>query len=65
VIAYGLATTVVFSPVGARQHFPGNVVAGSTMGDYIYGRRHNRDLDPKRTIIQKVLDHVHLGAEVQ
>jgi membrane-associated phospholipid phosphatase len=49
VIAYGLATTVVVSRVGARQHFPGDVVAGSAMGwfigDYVYGRRHNRDLE--------------------
>ena len=68
-IAYGLATTVVFSRVGARQHFPGDVVAGSAMGwfigDYVYGRRHNRDLDGKRTVTQKVLDHVRIGAEVR
>ena len=69
VIAYGLAATVVVSRVGARRHFPGDVVAGSAMGwfigDYVYGRRHNRDLDQKRTISQKILDHVHLGVEVQ
>ena len=69
VIAYGLATTVVVSRVGARQHFPGDVVAGSAMGwfvgDYVYGRHHNRDLGQKRTISQRVLDHVHLGVEVQ
>jgi len=69
VIVYGLATTVVFSRVGARRHFPGDVVAGSALGwfigDYVYGKRHNRDLDQKRTLAQKVLDHVSIGAEVQ
>jgi membrane-associated phospholipid phosphatase len=69
VIAYGLATTVVFSRVGARRHFPGDVVAGSAMGwfigDYVYGRRHNRNLDQKPTIAQKILDHVTIGAELR
>jgi membrane-associated phospholipid phosphatase len=68
ILAYAFASTVVVARVGARQHFPGDVVAGSAMGwfigDYVYGRRHNRDLDQKRTVAQKVLDHVHLGAEV-
>jgi len=67
VIAYGLATVVVASRVGARQHFPGDVVAGSAMGwfigDYVYGRRHNRELDGKRTFAQKLLDHVSIGAQ--
>jgi membrane-associated phospholipid phosphatase len=65
ILAYGLASTVVVSRVGARKHFPGDVVAGSALGwfigDYTYGRRHNRDLDQKPTVAQKVLDHVHLG----
>jgi hypothetical protein len=37
---------------------------GWFIGDYVYGRRHNLDLDQKRTAAQKVLDHVHLGAAV-
>jgi membrane-associated phospholipid phosphatase len=69
VIAYGLASIVVVSRVGARRHFPGDVVAGSALGwfigDYVYGRRHNRDLDQKPTVAQKVLDHVSIGAEVR
>jgi membrane-associated phospholipid phosphatase len=69
ILAYGLATTVVVSRVGARKHFPSDVVAGSAMGwfigDYVYGRRHNRDLDQKRTISQKLLDHVHFGAAIE
>ncbi len=68
ILAYALASTVVVARVGARKHFPGDVVAGSAMGwfigDYVYGRRHNRDLDQKRTVAQKVLDHVHLGADI-
>jgi membrane-associated phospholipid phosphatase len=69
IIAYGLATTVVVARVGARQHFPGDVMAGSAMGwfigDYVYGKRHNSELDRNRTVAQKLLDHVRLGATVQ
>jgi membrane-associated phospholipid phosphatase len=69
IIAYGLATTVVCARVGARQHFPGDVVAGSAMGwfigDFIYGRRHNRTLDQKPTIAEKLLDHIQIGASLQ
>jgi membrane-associated phospholipid phosphatase len=69
ILAYGLATVVVAARVGARQHFPGDVVAGSAMGwfvgDYVYGKRHNRELDQKKTFAQKFLDHVTIGAEVQ
>jgi len=69
ILAYALAGTVVVSRVGARQHFPGDVVAGSAMGwfigDYVYGKRHNRELDHKPTVAEKFLDHVHLGMELQ
>jgi len=68
ILAYGLASTVVMARVGARKHFPGDVVAGSALGwfigDYTYGRRHNRNLDQKPTVAQKLLDHVHLGVEM-
>ena len=51
VLAYALASTVALARIGARQHFPGDVVAGSAMGwfigDFVYGRRHNRNLDRK------------------
>jgi membrane-associated phospholipid phosphatase len=69
VVAYGLASTVVIARVGARRHFPGDVVAGGAlgwfMGDYIYGKRHNRELDRRQSTVGKVLDHVHLGASIQ
>ena len=65
IIVYALASTVVVARVGARQHFPGDVVAGSAIGwftgDYVYGRRHNRTLDQKPTISQRILDHIHIG----
>jgi membrane-associated phospholipid phosphatase len=69
ILAYGLASTVVVARVGARQHFPGDVLAGSAMGwfigDYIYGRRHNRELDHKSSAAQKILDHVRIGLAIQ
>jgi membrane-associated phospholipid phosphatase len=69
IVAYGLASTVVISRVGARRHFPGDVVAGAGlgwfMGDYVYGKRHNRSLDHKPSAVRSVLDHVHFGASIQ
>lgn len=69
VLVYAAATTVVVARVGARQHFPGDVVAGSAMGwfigDYVYGKRHNRSLDAKPSVAQKILDHVRMGATFQ
>ena len=68
ILVYGLASTVVISRVGARRHFPGDVVAGGGlgwfMGDYIYGKRHNRALDAKPSALNRVLDHVHFGASL-
>jgi len=69
IVAYGLASTVVIARVGARRHFPGDVAAGAAMGwfmgDYLYGKRHNRDLDRKPSALRSVLDHVQLGASFQ
>jgi len=69
IVAYRLASTVVFARVGARKHFPGDVVAGSALGwfigDYVYGRRHNRDLDRKPTAGERLLDHVRIGVELR
>jgi membrane-associated phospholipid phosphatase len=68
VIAYLLASTVVVARVGARQHFPGDVLAGSAMGwfigDYVYGKRHNPELDQKPTAAQRILNHVQIGASL-
>jgi hypothetical protein len=69
ILAYGLATTVVVSRIGARQHFPGDVLAGSAMGwfigDYVCGRRHNSELDHKPSAAERLLDHVRLGFALQ
>jgi membrane-associated phospholipid phosphatase len=65
ITVYALATTVVVARVGARQHFPGDVMAGSAMGwfigDFVYGKRHNRDLDGKKSVTRKVLDRIEIG----
>jgi membrane-associated phospholipid phosphatase len=64
-LAYGYAATVVGARLAARKHFPGDVVAGGALGwfigDYVYGRRHNPELDEKRPISRKILDHVRIG----
>jgi membrane-associated phospholipid phosphatase len=66
VAAYGLASSIAISRVGARQHFPGDVVAGAAMGwflgDYVYGRRHNGELDRKIPVVRRVLERVRIGA---
>jgi hypothetical protein len=48
-LAYGLASTVSFSRIRARQHFPSDVVVGSTIGyliaQSVYRRRHEPELN--------------------
>src|SRR5215469_6018966 len=48
-LAYGLASTVSFSRIHARQHFPSDVVVGSALGyliaESIYNRRHEPQLN--------------------
>jgi membrane-associated phospholipid phosphatase len=65
IVTYALASTVVVGRVGARQHFPGDVMAGSAMGwfigDFVYGKRHNEDLDRKKTVAQRILNHISIG----
>jgi membrane-associated phospholipid phosphatase len=65
IVAYALATTVVAARVGARRHFPGDVLAGSAMGwfigDFVYGRRHNDDVDRKQSSLHKILNHISIG----
>jgi len=47
-LAYGLASTVSFSRLGAHQHFPSDVLIGGVIGSLvaqnIYRRHHNPDL---------------------
>jgi hypothetical protein len=66
ITAYSLAGLVVGARVAAQKHFPGDVVAGAAMGwfigDYVFGKRHNPELDHKKPISYRVLDHFRLGA---
>jgi membrane-associated phospholipid phosphatase len=65
ILAYGYAGGVVGARLASNRHFPGDVVSGAAMGwfigDYVYGKRHNPETDAKKTISQKILDHVHFG----
>jgi len=65
VLCYAYAGSVVGARLAANMHFPGDVMAGGAMGwfmgDYVYGHRHNPELDRKPTISQKIMDHVHIG----
>jgi membrane-associated phospholipid phosphatase len=69
IIAYALAGTVVGARLAAQKHFPGDVMAGAAMGwfigDYVYGRRHNSDLDHKTGLTQKILAHIRVGGAIQ
>lgn len=64
-LAYAYAGGVVGARLAANRHFPGDVLAGSAIGwftgDYVYARRHNPELDQKRSITQKIFDHVQVG----
>jgi len=64
-LAYTYAGTVVGARLAARKHFPSDVVAGGAMGwflgDYVYAKRHNPELDKKDGAMQKVLAHVRIG----
>ena len=65
ILAYGYAGGVMGARLAANKHFPGDVLAGGAMGwfvgDYIYGKRHNSDLDGKPAFAQKILGHVRIG----
>jgi membrane-associated phospholipid phosphatase len=62
--AYGLAALVSVSRLAARQHFASDIIVGSAMGwfigDYVYAKRHNRELE-KASAIERIMAHVHLG----
>ena len=67
-LAYTYAGTVALSRLAANRHFPGDTMAGGAMGwfigDYVYARRHNPDLDQKHSVTQKILAHVNIGGPV-
>lgn len=68
ILCYSYAGVVSGARLAARKHFPGDVVAGGAsgwfIGDYVYARRHNPDIDEKPSALQRVLDHVSIGADV-
>lgn len=65
VLAYSYAGGVVGARLAANKHFPGDVMAGGAIGwfigDYVYGKRHNPELDKNPSITQKILDHIRIG----
>ena len=69
--AYAFAGIVTGARLAGRNHFPSDVVAGGAMGwfigDYVYGKRHNTEIDhmKKRNVARLILSHVSLGAAIQ
>ena len=63
-LAYGYAGAIVGARLAADKHFPSDVVAGGAMGwfigDYVYAKRHNPELD-KKPVVQKIFDHIRIG----
>ena len=64
-LAYAYAGGVVGARLAANKHFPGDLMAGGAMGwfigDYVYGKRHNPELEDKSSMLKRVLAHVQLG----
>lgn len=65
ILAYSYAAGVVGARLAANRHFPGDVMAGGAMGwfigDYVYAKRHNPELDKKPGVAQSILSHVRIG----
>jgi len=65
IVSYGLATAVCASRFAVRKHFASDILLGGSMGwfigDYVFAKRHNRDLDKRESAIDRVRAHVHLG----
>ena len=61
ILAYAYAGGVVGARLAAKQHFAGDVVPGAAMGwfigDYVYGKRHNPQLDGKPNVLKKIASH--------
>jgi membrane-associated phospholipid phosphatase len=64
-LAFTYATGIVLARLAAEEHFPSDTLVGAVMGwfigDYVYNKRHNPDLDEKRPTAQKILEHVRIG----
>ena len=68
VLMYGYGIGVGAARLAANKHFPSDVVGGGVMGwfvgDYVYGHRHNSELD-KPSVVQTIFSHLSLGASIQ
>ncbi|HKE28750.1 MAG TPA: phosphatase PAP2 family protein [Bryobacteraceae bacterium] len=66
-LIYGYGIGVGAARLAANKHFPSDVVAGGVMGwfvgDYVYGKRHNSELDKKSTA-QTILSHISIGGAI-
>ncbi|HTM49167.1 MAG TPA: phosphatase PAP2 family protein [Bryobacteraceae bacterium] len=64
ITAYALATTVCASRFAVRKHFAGDIILGAGIGwfvgDYVFARRHNRELDHP-SAIDRIRSHIHIG----
>jgi membrane-associated phospholipid phosphatase len=64
ITAYALATTVCASRFAVRRHFASDIIIGAGMGwfigDYVFARRHNRELD-NPSALDRIRAHVHIG----
>jgi membrane-associated phospholipid phosphatase len=64
ITAYGLSTLVSVSRLAARKHFASDIIVGAAMGwfigDYVYAKRHNREID-KASAVDRIMAHIHLG----
>jgi membrane-associated phospholipid phosphatase len=65
ITAYTLAATVCASRFAVRKHFASDIVLGAGIGwfigDYVFAKRHNRDLDKPVSAFDRVKSHIHLG----
>jgi membrane-associated phospholipid phosphatase len=63
-LIYGYGAGVAGARLAAQRHFPGDVLAGGVMGwfvgDYVYGKRHNPELD-KKFSARTILSHISIG----
>jgi membrane-associated phospholipid phosphatase len=66
-LIYGYGAGVATARVIAERHFPGDVVGGGLMGwfigDYVYGKRHNPQVD-KPSVAQTIFSHISLGGGI-
>jgi len=69
IVAYGLATTVSASRFAARKHFASDIIAGGVMGwfigDWVFAKRHNRELDKPVPALDRLKSHIHIGGPMQ